>query len=56
VPSTCLYARVDIVEAARGPLLMELELIEPELYFLYVPEAADRLARLIVERLVLDEP
>jgi glutathione synthase/RimK-type ligase-like ATP-grasp enzyme len=51
VPDTCLYARVDVVESRRGPLLMELELIEPELYFLIVPEAADRLARLIVERL-----
>ena len=43
VPSTCLYARVDVVESSRGPLLMELELIEPELYFLFVPEAADRI-------------
>jgi glutathione synthase/RimK-type ligase-like ATP-grasp enzyme len=51
VPGTCLYARVDLVEAARGPLLMELELIEPELYFLAVSEVADRLADLIVERL-----
>jgi glutathione synthase/RimK-type ligase-like ATP-grasp enzyme len=46
-----LYARVDIVEAHRGPLLMELELIEPELYFLFVPEAAKNLAQLIVDRL-----
>jgi glutathione synthase/RimK-type ligase-like ATP-grasp enzyme len=46
-----LYARVDIVEAGRGPLLMELELIEPELYFLLVPEAANRMAQLIVDRL-----
>ena len=30
------YARVDIVESSRGPLLMELRLIEPELYFLIV--------------------
>jgi len=51
VPAGCLYARVDVVEAARGPLLMELELIEPELYFLIVPEAANRLADLIVQRL-----
>ncbi len=27
-----LYARVDLVEADRGPLLMELELIEPDLF------------------------
>jgi hypothetical protein len=51
VPSTCLYARVDVVDSSRGPLLMELELIEPELYFLVVPESADRFARLIIERL-----
>jgi glutathione synthase/RimK-type ligase-like ATP-grasp enzyme len=51
VPSTCLYARVDVVESTRGPLLMELELIEPELYFLIVPEAAPRLAALIARHL-----
>lgn len=51
VPSSCLYARVDIVESSRGPLLMELELIEPELYFLIVPEAANRMAELIVAHL-----
>lgn len=51
VPADCLYARIDVVEAARGPLLMELELIEPELYFLIVPDAALRFADLIVERL-----
>lgn len=51
VPAGCLYTRIDVVESSRGPLLMELELIEPELYFLYAPEAADRLADLIVQRL-----
>jgi glutathione synthase/RimK-type ligase-like ATP-grasp enzyme len=51
VPDTCLYARVDVVESSRGPLLMELELIEPELYFLIVPDAAERMAHLIVDRL-----
>lgn len=51
IPTGALYARVDVVDAARGPLLMELELIEPELYFLYVPEAADRLAAAIVAQL-----
>lgn len=51
VPANCLYARVDFVEAATGPLLMELELIEPELYFLSVPEAAPRLAQLIASHL-----
>jgi glutathione synthase/RimK-type ligase-like ATP-grasp enzyme len=51
VPPSCVYARVDVVESARGPLLMELELIEPELYFRIVPGAAERVARAIVERL-----
>jgi glutathione synthase/RimK-type ligase-like ATP-grasp enzyme len=51
VPSSCIYARVDVVEASRGPILMELELIEPELYFLLVPESAARFAGLLVDRL-----
>lgn len=51
MPAECLYARVDVVESARGPLLMELELIEPELYFLHVPESADRLADLVIKRI-----
>lgn len=51
VPRGCLYARVDAVESDRGPLLMELELIEPELYFSIVPESAGRFAGLITERL-----
>jgi hypothetical protein len=44
VPSSALYARVDLVDTDRGPMLMELELIEPETLFLYVPDAARRLA------------
>lgn len=51
VPPRCLYARVDVVRSSRGPMLMELELIEPELYFLIVPEAADRMARILVDQL-----
>lgn len=46
-----LYARVDVVETNRGPLLMELELIEPELYFRYVPSAAATFANAILRRL-----
>ena len=44
-PASCAYARVDVVDSARGPLLMELELIEPELYFSIVPGSAERMAR-----------
>lgn len=51
VPGSCAYARVDVLESARGPLLMELELIEPELYFSIVPGSAERMARAIVDRL-----
>jgi len=47
----CLYARVDAVATNRGPLLMELELIEPELYFRLAPEAAAHMAQLIVDRI-----
>jgi len=39
-----LYARVDLVTATAGPLLMELELIEPALFLDVVPETAGRLA------------
>lgn len=53
VPASCAYARVDMVETAHGLLLMELELIEPELYFSIVPGSAERMARAIVDRLIL---
>ncbi|TVT76282.1 MAG: hypothetical protein FHP92_09690 [Denitromonas halophila] len=47
-----LYARVDFVR--RGPndfRLMELELVEPELFFRFHPPAADALAEAIIKRL-----
>ena len=41
-----LYARVDLVRLAGGqPALMELELIEPSLYFSHDPQAAERFAK-----------
>lgn len=43
-----LYARVDLVEAQRGPVLMELELIEPDLFL--DPAAAARLAAALLAR------
>jgi glutathione synthase/RimK-type ligase-like ATP-grasp enzyme len=39
------YARVDLVRGPDGPLLMELELVEPELFFRFDPASPDRLAR-----------
>lgn len=43
------YARVDVVEAGRGPVLMELELIEPELFLHLVPEAGEKLAEKLLK-------
>jgi glutathione synthase/RimK-type ligase-like ATP-grasp enzyme len=43
-----LYARVDLVETDRGPMLMELELIEPDLFL--TPTAAARLAAALLAR------
>ena len=46
-----LCARVDMLRAADGtPILLELEAIEPNLYFDQSPPAADALAAAIVER------
>lgn len=46
-PEPPLYARVDCVVRNEMNYLMELELIEPELYFRYKPEAALNLAEQI---------
>ena len=51
VNGATLYARVDVVETPRGTLLMELELIEPELYFTIVESSATTLANAILARL-----
>ncbi|HEY0673794.1 MAG TPA: hypothetical protein VGD27_16060 [Longimicrobiales bacterium] len=37
------YARVDAVNDDRGPMLMELELLDPELFFKHHPPAAERM-------------
>jgi hypothetical protein len=44
VSSGWMYARVDAIETSNGPLLMELEMIEPELFLDLVPGAADAFA------------
>jgi len=46
-----LYARIDIVMTRSGPLLMEVELIEPELFFELEPAAARTMARAVARRL-----
>lgn len=45
-----VYARVDVIDAAAGPLLMELELIEPQLFLGTAPMAATRFATALIER------
>lgn len=45
-----LYARVDLAPGPDGPLVMELELIEPSLFLAMDPTAPDRLAAAIVAR------
>jgi glutathione synthase/RimK-type ligase-like ATP-grasp enzyme len=41
------YARVDAVSAEGGLVLMELEMLDPELFFLYDRKAAERFADII---------
>lgn len=49
-----LYARVDSVRIDGEPVLMELELIEPDLWFDQAPEAAGTLVAALLRRLGLD--
>ena len=47
-----LYGRVDLARDDAGqPLVMELELVEPSLFFPWSPGAADRFARALARRL-----
>jgi glutathione synthase/RimK-type ligase-like ATP-grasp enzyme len=43
-----VYARVDLVDVDGELLLMELELIEPELFFAFAPESAERFADVLL--------
>jgi len=46
-----LYARVDLIEGDDGaPVLSELEMLEPSLFFAHGPGAAERMARAIERR------
>lgn len=46
-----LYARVDLLPSEHGPLLLELELIEPSLFFQSGKDAADRLVAAVAQRI-----
>ena len=50
VEEPLLYARIDLVRGLEGkPLLMELELVEPDLYLGYDPAAPARFAEAVRE-------
>ncbi|WP_425410323.1 ATP-grasp domain-containing protein [Hyphococcus sp.] len=51
VPGRPLYARIDAVLLDGSMQLMEVELIEPELFFTYCPDGAARLAAALIQRL-----
>jgi glutathione synthase/RimK-type ligase-like ATP-grasp enzyme len=51
VRESLLYARVDLVPGPQGPLVMELELVEPDLFLGHSGGGAERLAQAIDRRL-----
>lgn len=51
LPDVPLYARVDLLPSATGPKLLELELVEPSLFFAASEDAADRLVSALIDRL-----
>ena len=51
LPAPPLYARIDAVDAAAGPLVMEAEVNEPGLVFTLAPAAAVRFAEALLRRL-----
>lgn len=51
-PGDLVYARVDLLRDLEGRLaLMELEAIEPDLYFAYAPDAGEAFGRAVLSRL-----
>ncbi|MBL4618909.1 MAG: hypothetical protein JKX88_02270 [Marinicaulis sp.] len=51
LPEHPIYARIDAILLDDTMQLMEVELIEPELFFNYCPEAADQFAAVIMKRI-----
>ena len=45
IPYQCLYSRVDVVRGGNNYLLMEVELIEPSLYFNMDPKSPQMFAK-----------
>ncbi len=53
IASELLYARVDLARDERGhPMVMELELVEPSLFFAHHPPSVDRFVSALYDRLV----
>ena len=50
-PGRLTYARVDLVEWEGAPVLMELEVIEPDLFLRDVPERVDRFVEVVRDEL-----
>jgi glutathione synthase/RimK-type ligase-like ATP-grasp enzyme len=53
VPGRLTYARVDLVDWEDAPVLIELEVIEPDLFLRDVPERVDRFVEVVQEELAL---
>jgi glutathione synthase/RimK-type ligase-like ATP-grasp enzyme len=51
IPHPATYARIDVVTTDAGPLLMEAELVEPELFLGRDPEAPGRYADVLLAAL-----
>ncbi len=46
-----VYARIDLIRGADdSPVVLELELTEPSLFFAHAPGSAERFARVLLER------
>jgi glutathione synthase/RimK-type ligase-like ATP-grasp enzyme len=50
-PGRLAYARVDLVDWEGSPVLIELEVIEPDLFLRDVPERVERFAEVVREEL-----
>lgn len=48
IPGDWLFARIDGVDTSNGFMLMEVEVIEPHLFFAFQPEARRRLAAAVL--------
>jgi hypothetical protein len=49
-PAKLLYARVDLLDSASGPIVIEVELTEPSLFVGTAPGAPQRFAAAVAAR------